>query len=168
MTKDIDQAERWQRLTLKQREVLDLVLERKTSKEIARILGISMHAVDLRLTNARITLAARNRADSALIYERLRETYGKMTCHFPLLPDEPNAMPAMLSDEASMAETGADGSPKKDPIQTGYDALFRDIRRRDHGVSRRTAFMVFIVGVMVVVILVGLGIAQALSKLISV
>ena len=74
----------------------------------------------------------------------------------------------MAPDEASMTLTGNDGSNEPGQTVDGYDALSRVLRRRDHGVSRRTAFMVFLVGVMVVVILVGLGIAQTLSKLISV
>lgn len=168
MTQEMDQAERWRRLTHKQRECLDLVLERKTSKEIARILGITMHAVDLRLTKARVTLGARNRAHSALIYESLKKTYGKTTYGFPLLPEDGDAMPAMVANEASMSLAGEDGPQQTGPTFEGYDALFADLRRRDHSVSRRTIFMIFVVGIMVVIILIGLGIAQTLSKLISV
>lgn len=167
MTQESDQIERFRRLTQKQRACLDLVVERKTSKEIARILGISMHAVDLRLTNARLTLGAANRAQSAIIYERLRKTYGEMTCHFPLVPDEADEMPPMASDEAGMTFAAEAGLREPDKLQ-GYDALFRDLRRRDHSITRRTLFMVSVVGIMVIVILVGLGIAQTLSQLISV
>lgn len=168
MTPEKDQFERFRRLTQKQRDCLDLVVERKTSKEIARILGISMHAVDLRLTNARLTLGASNRAQSAILYEQLRKTYGEMTCHFPLLPDDDAAVPPMASNEASLAEADEPGSHETGDENRGYDALFRDLRRRDHSITRRTLFMVSVVAIMVIVILVGLGIAQTLSKLISV
>ncbi len=103
MMQDREQAERWSRLTRKQRDCLDLLLERKTSKEIARILQITDHAVDLRLTNARMTLGARNRAETALIYERLLKTYGQMTCQSPLLTSRNRSGPpsAMLASVAS-------------------------------------------------------------------
>ena len=48
-------------LSDKQREVLDLVVARKSSKEIARILGISKHTVDQRITLARQKYGAANR-----------------------------------------------------------------------------------------------------------
>ena len=40
-------------LTAKQREVLDLLIEHKTSMEIARRLGISPHTVDQRIQFAK-------------------------------------------------------------------------------------------------------------------
>src|SRR3546814_3854238 len=62
-----DDLARWLRLTEKQRACLDLLIERKTSKEIARILGISKPTVDQRITAARIILGAANRDEAALI-----------------------------------------------------------------------------------------------------
>ncbi|MDE8651351.1 response regulator transcription factor [Novosphingobium album (ex Liu et al. 2023)] len=59
-------------LTDKQREVLDLLIEHKTSKEISRELGISPHTVDQRLDTVRAKLGARNRSEIAQIYRRLR------------------------------------------------------------------------------------------------
>src|SRR3546814_1307756 len=68
MTKnEDDDLARWLRLTEKQRACLDLLIERKTSKEIARILGISKPTVDQRITAARIILGAANRDEAALI-----------------------------------------------------------------------------------------------------
>src|SRR3546814_10544321 len=59
-----DDLARWLRLTEKQRACLDLLIERKTSKEIARILGISKPTVDQRITAARIILGAANRDEA--------------------------------------------------------------------------------------------------------
>ena len=70
-----DEPLRWARLTGKQRACLDLLLERQTSKQIARHLQISKQAVDLRITTARHILGAANRDEAALIYARLRQTY---------------------------------------------------------------------------------------------
>ena len=59
-------------LTAKQREVLDLVLLHKSSKEIARKLNISHYTVDQRITAARQKLGAATRGELARSYLRLR------------------------------------------------------------------------------------------------
>ena len=66
-------------LTDKQREVLDLLIEHKTSKEIARILGISPHTVDQRIQFAKEKLGAANRNEAAAVYRRLAELCGQLT-----------------------------------------------------------------------------------------
>jgi DNA-binding CsgD family transcriptional regulator len=66
-------------LTDKQRQVLDLLIEHKTSKEIARRLCISPHTVDQRIQFAKDKLGARTRSEAAVLYRRLREACGQMT-----------------------------------------------------------------------------------------
>ena len=66
-------------LTAKQREVLDLLIEHKTSKEIARRLGISPHTVDQRIQFAKEKLGATSRNEAAAVYRRLVEICGQMT-----------------------------------------------------------------------------------------
>lgn len=66
-------------LTEKQREVLDLLIEHKTSKEIARLLGISPHTVDQRIFFAKEKLGAANRNEAAATYRRLVGVSGRMT-----------------------------------------------------------------------------------------
>src|SRR5262245_49126162 len=66
-------------LTDKQREVLDLLLEHKTSKEIARLLRISPHTVDQRIQFAKDKLGANSRSEAAVAYRRLLETYERTT-----------------------------------------------------------------------------------------
>ena len=60
----------WEQLTDKQRACLDLLLERKTSKEIAIILGISKWTADQRIASARSILGAQDRDKAAIAYER--------------------------------------------------------------------------------------------------
>lgn len=60
-------------LTPKQREVLDLLIQHKTSKEISRALGISPHTVDQRIMLARAKLNVATRGEVALQYRRLLE-----------------------------------------------------------------------------------------------
>ncbi|WP_226017793.1 helix-turn-helix transcriptional regulator [Novosphingobium sp. FKTRR1] len=58
-------------LTAKQREVLDLLIEHRTSKEISRLLGISPHTVDQRIMFARAKLNVATRGEVAQVYRRL-------------------------------------------------------------------------------------------------
>ena len=64
---NLDENERamLDKITPKQREVLRLALIRKSSKEIARELGIAARSVDQRLDAARITLGASTRFQAA-------------------------------------------------------------------------------------------------------
>ncbi|WP_347301920.1 helix-turn-helix transcriptional regulator [Croceibacterium sp. TMG7-5b_MA50] len=58
-------------LTDKQREVLDLLIAHKTSKEIARELGISHHTVDQRIQFAKTKLGVESRGEVAVAYRAL-------------------------------------------------------------------------------------------------
>jgi len=58
-------------LTAKQRAVLDLLIDHRTSKEISRILGISHHTVDQRIMLARAKFGVATRAEVAQAYRRL-------------------------------------------------------------------------------------------------
>src|SRR3546814_4019863 len=93
-----DEAARWARLTDKQRACLDLLLERQTSKQIARRLNISKQAVDLRLTTARDVLGAANRDETAILYARLRSTYDRIPCDPVILPPRPELVPSDFPD----------------------------------------------------------------------
>src|SRR5690606_1710622 len=66
-------------LTPKQREVLDLLIEHKTSKEIGRELGISPPTVDQRIQFAKEKLGASSRSEVAQLYRRLVEICGQLT-----------------------------------------------------------------------------------------
>ena len=58
-------------LTAKQRAVLDLLIQHKTSKEIARILGISHYTVDQRIAAARKKMGVTSRNELAASYRRI-------------------------------------------------------------------------------------------------
>jgi hypothetical protein len=59
--------------------VLDLLIEHKTSKEIARELGISPHTVDQRIQFAKEKLGANSRSEVAQLYRQLVEICGQLT-----------------------------------------------------------------------------------------
>lgn len=82
-------------LTRKEREALDLLVQHHTTKEIARLLGLSPNTVDMRLRNAREKLGAVDRYDVARLYRELLENCGKTTCEFSVMsPSRIAAVPA--------------------------------------------------------------------------
>ena len=66
-----------QGLTAKQCQVLDLLIQHKTSKEISRMLGISPHTVDQRIMLARAKLQVGTRGEVAQAYRQLLTGQGK-------------------------------------------------------------------------------------------
>jgi DNA-binding CsgD family transcriptional regulator len=73
-------------LSDKQREVLELVIDRKSSKEIARILGISKHTVDQRIMLARQKYGAADRNDLVHRYIATRGVYDRIAYDLAQLP----------------------------------------------------------------------------------
>ncbi|PZQ57119.1 MAG: LuxR family transcriptional regulator [Novosphingobium pentaromativorans] len=69
-------------LTPKQVEVLDLLLMHRTTKEIARELGIAPNTVDQRINAVRDKWGTLNRKDTARLYGQLLELCGKPTYGF--------------------------------------------------------------------------------------
>lgn len=72
-----DMEERLARLTPAQLDALELVALRRTSKEIARELGISPVTVDQRIKRAQLILGASNRNEAARFLISARQAYGK-------------------------------------------------------------------------------------------
>lgn len=64
-------------LTFRQRQVLGLVLQQKTAKEIARELTISPHTVEQRIRLAKEKLRVTRRSELVAAYLRTNGTYGK-------------------------------------------------------------------------------------------
>lgn len=162
-----DDSERWKRLTDKQRACLDLLLERKTSKQIARILGISKPTVDQRLAAARATLCAADRDDTAMRYARLKATYDRVIYDPVQVPMPPSLMPSDFPD-GDPAETIAlkDGAFIAEGSSTSQSP-FGDLWRPDHPPSKRVMMMAAMLVLAAILILAGLAIGHALTRLIS-
>lgn len=168
---DDDDLALWSRLTDKQRACLDLLIERKTSKEIARILKISKPTVDQRITAARILLGAANRDEAAVIYARLKRIYDRVTYDPMQVPKPPVLMPSDFRDgdpnkvlklnDNGARSLGAESGPRE------YFLPFRDGWRHDHSILARVVIMVGILVALVSVVFLGLGIAEALTRLVS-
>jgi DNA-binding CsgD family transcriptional regulator len=157
-------------LTDKQRAVLDLVLEHKSSKEIARALGISPHAVDQRIKTARNKLAAGSRAELARIYLRQRSMYGEPVYRFPQVAEP--SFDAQESDRDQPVEpvfTLSDVSQfqmaapwQSTPVRlSGLEAL--DNR---FGIAGRIGAIAVLAAIIALMLLVMMAVAETLSRLI--
>ncbi|MDZ3831901.1 MAG: LuxR C-terminal-related transcriptional regulator [Sphingopyxis sp.] len=162
-----DDELRWRRLTEKQRACLDLLLERQTSKQIARRLEISKQAVDLRLTTARDVLGASNRDETAIIYARLRQTYDQMPCDPVILPPQPQLVPSDFpdGDPTKVFEINDYVAGRSGP-RSG-SSPFRDLWRPDYRPTTRATIIVAMLIAALLMVIAGLSIGHTLTRLVS-
>lgn len=88
------------RLSEGQRECLRRVLAHKSSKDIARELGISNHTVDQRVKTAMRTLGARSRVEAAQMLARVEPPYQPLVYQPPDIADP--AAPATIAAPAGI------------------------------------------------------------------
>ncbi|SNT08768.1 helix-turn-helix transcriptional regulator [Sphingopyxis indica] len=153
-----DEPVRWARLTAKQRACLDLLLERQTSKQIARRLQISKQAVDLRITTARHILGAANRDEAALIYARLRQTYDRIPCDPVILPPRADFVPSDFPDGEQVPLVLNDSV--SDPPAKG-------LWKHDHRRANRGWIMAAMLAFVVILALAAVTIGETLTRLLS-
>ncbi|WOF44549.1 helix-turn-helix transcriptional regulator [Sphingopyxis indica] len=153
----------WSRLTQKQRDCLELLLERKTSKQISRILGISKDTVDQRITAARRVLGTADRNEAAITYTRLKQTYDRVVYDPAVLAPSPVSVPSQFSDGDPAKDAKKDGTLPTD-AHLG-ESPSRDFWRPDLQAETRVTLIVSILLAIVILVLAGLGIGQALSQL---
>lgn len=111
-------------ITDRQREVLDLVVQHWTSKEIARELNISPNTVDQRINAVRAKLGARDRAETARIYSELTRICGETIYG-----------PAVLAERAhSQLVSNRDNAI--DPVITPYYDAASAPQEWDHMINR--------------------------------
>ena len=143
-------------LTNKQIDVLNLLIENKTSKEISRILGISPHTVDQRISFAKEKLHANNRGELAQAYRKLAAIYEQLTYE-----DSYMAAPAIPLDagdrndpEQLLVLTHPERSIRNDPENTHQDYRVPELFDGPSGTLIRLAA---IAGITVLLILIALG-----------
>jgi len=175
-------------LTAKQREVLDLVIQHKTSKEISRLLGISPHTVDQRIMLARGKLGVGTRGEVAQAYRRLLEIYEQPVYElshigFPPLPVESperdDAMVDPFGDQILPREQTAPGIEGKVEIPTSwrqqspgedgiiYHRVLPEMFDGPYGTLIRLGFIVGITVLLIIVVLGGLSMFAQLSSLLD-
>lgn len=157
-----DDAARWARLTEKHRACLDLLLDHRTSKQIARILGIAKPTVDQRIAAARVILGASNRGDAALRYARLRAIYDQITYDPMHIPERRHLV---SSDFVNGDPAGATAPNERASLLSR--SPFGDFWRPDRPPTTRATIMAVILVVTVFLVLAGLIIGDVLTRLIS-
>ncbi|SFG14363.1 regulatory protein, luxR family [Novosphingobium sp. CF614] len=171
MSEQIPPIELLESLTLKQAEVLDLLVMHRTTKEIARELGIAPNTVDQRINAVREKWGTANRKDTARRYAQLLEQCGKTTCGLSRvdldsqdIEDGDQDLPAdpvfVLSDTASMRRhpDWFDGENVRPTGLEAFDARF--------GRGGRVAAIFVLALIMAMTLASVLAIANALGKLI--
>lgn len=159
-------------LTDKQREVLDLLIEHKTSKEIARDLGISPHTVEQRLRYAKAKLGVERRSDLAIKYRSLRHIYEKSVYddlqveHAALkLPHESEPTAALdLIDKSGELEKRT-RFVREDPIST--TRMVPSIFEGRLGTWMRIGAVFAIAACIIVIGLGGMAVLEQLSRLLD-
>ena len=157
-------------LTDKQREVLDLLIEHKTSKEIARLLGISPHTVDQRIFFAKEKLGAASRNEAAAVYRQLRELCGQLTYQESYIaaaaPAADNAIGAQggsLAAQLGRREWFGSGNWQKASDPPVVPELFEG----RYGTLVRLGAIIAIAVFLVILVLGGLAIFSQLSELMA-
>ena len=157
-------------LTAKQREVLDLLIEHKTSKEIARELGISPHTVDQRIQFAKEKLGAASRSEVALLYRRLVEICGQLTYQ-----DSRIAASAAVAHSGPGTQAGSlsvlrrrERAYPDQPRETEADyPVVPELFEGRYGTLIRLGAIIAIAVFLVILVLGGLAIFSQLSELMA-
>ena len=157
-------------LTAKQREVLDLLIEHKTSKEIARALGISPHTVDQRIQFAKEKLGAGSRSEVALLYRRLIEICGQLTYQ-----DSRIAASAEVTDNGSGTQAGPLSALRRrertypdQPRETEADyPVVPELFEGRYGTLIRLGAIIAIAVFLVILVLGGMAIISQLSEMMA-
>lgn len=155
-------------LTDRQRDVVELVLQHQSSKEIARRLGISHHTVDQRVAAARKKFNAGSRAELARIYGQHR-----MICEEPLYQFPQVAEPSVVGHEGQRDQPVEPVFTLSDvahfqmtPPWQGASAKHAGLEAFDNrfGITGRLASIVALSTLMAVMLLAVVAIMDMLSR----
>lgn len=150
-------------LTDKQRDVLDLLVLHKTSKQIARELNISPHTVDQRITTARKKFGVGNRNELAAAYTQARgASDGSAIYESPVYQSSQVDLPSDPGNKVS----GTDGVTAEgtSPQIIHYRVVPESFEGRLGYFWRLTAIVGITLGLLIAT-LVGLAIYGELSEL---
>ncbi len=164
------EAERVAKLTEKQRECLHLVVLRKSSKEIARILNISKPAVDQRLDSARRTLDVATRDQAAIVFARAAGDYDRIIYDPAYLPSEPDLAAKASQGEQAESFMLEEAAVPYDFNSTHESNLWLQALKEpsgDLGTVQRLAIIVGMTVGILAIVLIGLAVSQSLSGLLA-
>ncbi len=170
LDEEIEPGSGYAALTEKQRQVLDLLIQYKTSKEIARRLGISPHTVDQRIEFAKRKLGARSRQDLAVQYRQMVEIYDHLTYEFSRI-----GTPAIAFDDGDRNEAGVAleaTHPKLTKLgdETAGSADYRvvpEMFEGRYGTLARIGAIVATAALLIFVVVGGLALFSQLSEVLA-
>lgn len=149
---------------------MDLLIQRKTSKEIARELRISPHTVDQRIALAKEKLGAKTRNEAAVVYQRLSGICQQSIYEAPhIAPDDASA------HSGSQVDDPMDGNPNE-PLSNEIDRGDEEISdyrvgpellHGPNGTFWRVALVVAFAFAILLLGLIGIAVFSALSDLMS-
>ena len=153
-------------LTAKQAEVLDLLLQHKTTKQIARDLGIAPNTVDARIAAVREKWGTTDRKATARVYALL-ETCEKSPCGFSRLDRDLTPDHGLLRElPGSPLFTVADAQSFEHwPVKRERPGILEILDARFGKIGRVMAASALALGLAATLMLT-LAIAEAMSKLI--
>ncbi|MET0251477.1 MAG: helix-turn-helix transcriptional regulator [Novosphingobium sp.] len=155
-------------LTDKHREVLDRLLEHKSSKEIAIELGISPKTVDQRINSAARKLGTADRRETARAYGNLRQAWERTPYPYSYIPPQPSSGEDSGRETEAAAFSLGDSQyfPRQAPWEIAPSTILPGMFHGPSGTVSRLAAILVLAAAMLVTALVGLGVAQALTELI--
>jgi DNA-binding CsgD family transcriptional regulator len=157
-------------LTDKQREVLDLLIEHKTSKEIARLLGISPHTVDQRIFFAKEKLGAASRNEAAAAYRRLVAVSGRTTYQYSHIAGAgatSESSPGLSSGQVLALGRSEPSQPESSSLPELDFRVVPEWFDGRNGTLVRLGAIIAIAVCLVIVVLGGLAIFSTLSELMA-
>jgi len=168
-------------LTAKQREVLDLLIQHKTSKEISRILGISPYTVDQRILLARGKLNVASRSEVAQAYRLLLERMAAEGLSVKPVygsPDIANDGDPTHKEVEGDGETESRSDADSDdgdhaifrataPQAEGYHRVLPEMFDGPHGTMMRLGATALIAMVLILTVLGGLTMFSQLSRIVD-
>lgn len=156
-------------LSEKQRAVLDLVVARKSSKEIARILGISKPTVDQRIAMARQKYGVANRNELVTHYLASSNMYDRViydAVHLPL--DAGSSNSAFQGEQSGPVFSVADVAgylPSYSPSEIPAFPRSLETLDRKFGVFGRLGAISLLAALIAISLLAILSMAETLSQL---
>jgi DNA-binding CsgD family transcriptional regulator len=157
------------KLTQKQREVMQLVVERKSSKEIARILNIAKPTVDQRIASARQTLGAPNRDAAAILFQQGSKTNDRVIYDTACIPPHTDFPEHVQQQEQMLApmmlnDSGIPASGIKEFQMDGHLNWLRSDPNLLSPARRAMIILGLTIGTLVM-LLTALSVTQSLSDL---